>query len=157
MDYVEVKPAKGININHILKQIIFTLRTKLSKKYQALLIKLDNLIWRYQEYFKEENGGWKLGYNKKFKITDIDKKARPYIRNAYVVADEELDKDKHLFERYRNAHFLIVDEDMNSGGTLMLLINALKDKVIGHVGRRGRYASVKSDNITCLVNMYTLK
>jgi hypothetical protein len=157
MDYVEIKKVKGYDSRHILTQIMERIRTRLSKRYQEMLMTLDNQIWKYQDYLKKENGGWDLSFNKKFKITDIDKKARQFVRNAYVVADEELDRDNHLFERYKNANFLIIDEDMNSGGTLMLLINALKDKVIGHVARRGRYAKIKSKQITCLVNAYTLK
>jgi hypothetical protein len=156
MDYTTIKKAKNINVEHILSQIMFVIRTKISKPYQEMLKKIDYDIWKYQDYFKGENGGWKLSYCKKFKITDIDKKARQFVKNAYVVSDSEMDEDGHLFERYKNAHFLIVDEDMNSGGTLMLLINALKDQLVGHVGRRGRYANIKSDQITCLVNGYTL-
>ncbi len=156
MDYTTIKKSKDYNVNYILKQLIFVIRTRLSKKYQEMLRTMDNQIWKYQDIFRSENGGWRLDYCKKFKITDIDKKARQYIKNAYVVADEELDSDGHLYERYKNANFLIVDEDMNSGGTLMLLINALKDQLIGHVGRRGRYGKIKSQQITCLVNGYTL-
>ena len=156
MDYTEIEEIDGIDSEHVLNYIIAVIKAHLSTRYQEMLRKLDSQIWKYQDYLKEENGGWKLSYNKKFKITDIDKKARPFIRDAYVVADEELDSDRHLFERYKNAHFLIVDEDMNSGGTLMLLIRALKDQFIGHVGKRGRYATVKSNQITCLVNGYTL-
>ena len=159
MDYTEIKKVKGYDSRHILTNLMTVIRTRLSLKYQEMLRTLDNQIWKYQDYLKDENGGFKISFCKKFKITDIDKKARQFVRNAYVVADEELDMDNHLFERYRNAHFLIIDEDMNSGGTLMLLIQALKDKVIGHVSRdrRGRYARIKSDQITCLVNAYTLK
>jgi hypoxanthine phosphoribosyltransferase len=81
------------------------------------------------------------------------------VRDAYVVSDNELDDKNHLYSRYNGANFLIVDEDMNSGGTLMLLINALKDKLVGHVNRtkKGPYGRIKSNQITCLVNSYSLK
>lgn len=158
MDYVEIKKTKrDIDVNHIWTSILFTLRTKLSRKYQGLLSVLDTRIKVCSNYLKDENGGWKLSYCKKFKITDIDIKARPYVKNAYVVSDSELDVDDNLFERYKNANFLLVDEDMNSGGTLRLMIEALKDQVVGHVGKRGRRGKIKSDQITCLVNAYTLK
>ena len=158
MDYVEIKKTnRNINVNHIWSSILFVLRTKLSKKYQELLFVLDRRIKICSNYLKSENGGWKLSYCKKFKITDIDIKARPYVKNAYVVSDSELDVDDNLFEKYRNANFLMVDEDMNSGGTLKLMIEALKDQVVGHVGKKGRRGRIKSDQITCLVNAYTLK
>lgn len=158
MDYTEVKnTSRDINVSHILQSLLFVLRTKLSRKYQELLRKIDFRIKLCSNYLKSENGGWKLSYCKKFKITDIDIKARPYVKNAYVVSDSELDVDDNLFERYRNANFLIVDEDMNSGATLKLLIEALKDQVVGHVGQRGRRGRIKSNQITCLVNAYTLK
>ena len=137
--------------------VLFVLKTKLSRRYQELLRNLDARIKICSNYLKDENGGWKLSYCKKFKITDIDIKARPYVKNAYVVSDSELDVDDNLFERYRDANFLLVDEDMNSGGTLKLMIEALKDQVVGHVGKKGRRGRIKSDQITCLVNAYTLK
>lgn len=158
MDYVEIKQTKkDIDVNWIWKSILFVLKTKLSRKYQELLANLDRRIKICSNYLKAENGGWKLSYCKKFKITDIDIKARPYVKNAYVVSDSELDAEDNLFEKYRNANFLMVDEDMNSGGTLKLLIEALKDQVVGHIGKRGRRGKIKSTQITCLVNAYTLK
>ena len=158
MDYVEIKQTKkDIDVSWIWKSILFVLKTKLSRKYQELLANLDRRIKICSNYLKAENGGWKLSYCKKFKITDIDIKARPYVKNAYVVSDSELDAEDNLFEKYRNANFLMVDEDMNSGGTLKLLIEALKDQVVGHIGKRGRRGKIKSSQITCLVNAYTLK
>lgn len=158
MDYVEVKKSSKLDIKYVLEQLLSILRTpRLSESYQELLKKLDVRIKLCSKYLKSEEG-WKLSYNKKFKITDIDLKARPYIKNAYVVADSELDAEDNLFERYANANFLLIDEDMNSGGTLKLLIEALKDQVVGHIGREvPNEQHISSDQITCLVNAYTLK
>lgn len=158
MDYVEIKRSNKLDVKYVLEQLLSILRTpRLSESYQELLKKLDVRIKLCSKYLKSKEG-WKLSYCKKFKITDIDLKARPYIKNAYVVADSELDAEDNLFERYANSNFLLVDEDMNSGGTLKLLIEALKDQVVGHIGREvPNEQHISSDQITCLVNAYTLK
>ena len=54
-------------------------------------------------------------------------------------------------------HFLIVDEDVDSGATLYLLINALKDKQLecGPIERgpgRPKKEYINDSQITCLVN-----
>jgi hypothetical protein len=76
------------------------------------------------------------------KIVDLPKNQRKYLRNFYVVCDKYIDND-NLKNNYANSKFLIFDEDMNSGGTLMLLIDAMNDK------------NVQNENIMCLVNGYS--
>lgn len=50
-----------------------------------------------------------------------------------------------LLKRYRNAKFLIFDEDINSGATLKIVIDALEEKL----------PEQSSNNIMCLVNAYS--
>lgn len=76
------------------------------------------------------------------KIVDIPKNQRKYLRSFYVVCDKYVDND-NIRNSYANSKFLVFDEDMNSGGTLMLLIDAMNDK------------NIKNENIMCLVNAYS--
>ena len=76
---------------------------------------------------------------------DFDKRERKFLSNVYVVASKNLNKNGELFNRLSNSNFLIFDEDMNSGATLKLSIDALLDKIPGH----------NSDQIKCLVNCYS--
>jgi hypoxanthine phosphoribosyltransferase len=124
-----------------------------------MMKKMTAIVNTYEKILLSDKG-YQLSYCKKFKITDIDKKCRPYISNAYVVADKELayaedDELDALRSSLRGKYFLIVDEDMNSGGTLKLLIEALKDKPI-EFGGEG-IENIASDQITCLVNLWTLQ
>ena len=63
-----------------------------------------------------------------FKITRMDKRYRQYLQNMYVIADKNMTGDA-LQKRYQNAKFLIYDEDVNSGTTLRLVIDALNEKL----------------------------
>ena len=148
------------NIEHITGELFKILKTRLSRKYQALLGEIDQITQTYEQQLL--SNGMKLSSKKKFKITEIDPKARPYIKNAYIVADSEMAHNKDgildkLRSSLQNKHFLIVDEDMDSGATLLLLINALKDKELecGNIVRqRGRPKKnyIQDSQITCLVN-----
>ena len=75
--------------------------------------------------------GYKPNFEgERFKITGLDKRFRPFVQGAYVIADKELNRDGSLYTRYQNSTFLIFDEDMNSGATLKLLGEAMNDKGI---------------------------
>ena len=50
-------------------------------------------------------------------------------------------------KQYRNAKFLIFEEDINSGATLKLCIDALEEKI----------PDANEKNIMCLVNAYSAK
>jgi predicted transcriptional regulator len=159
-EYINTKDSKFKNIDEIVNRFVNGLVTKgLSMKLQHMLKQITNIVNTYEAQLLSEKG-YSLSYSKKFKITDIDKKARPFIKDAYVVADKELaytedDKLDALRSSLMNKTFLIVDEDMNSGGTLKLLIEALKDKPIEYGGDTSQ--KIRSDQITCLVNLWTLK
>jgi len=113
--------------------------------YQSALSEMHNLILKYEEMLMSE-GGIKLNVaNKKFKITDFDKRERKFLSNVYVVAGKNLNQNGELFNSLANSNFLIFDEDMNSGATLKLSIDALLDKIPGH----------NENQIKCLVNCYS--
>ena len=54
-------------------------------------------------------------------------------------------KNNELQNRYKNAKFLVFDEDINSGATLKLICDLLMDKVDN-----------SENNIKCLVNAVSL-
>jgi hypothetical protein len=146
---------------HITNAISEAIRIRLSKKYQKLLGDIDGIVMRYEKILLEN--GMKISTGRKFKAVDIDKRIRPYLKDFYVVADSEMAYNKNgIVDKLRaslmNKHFLIVDEDMDSGATLYYLINALKQKELecGFLDKRGRGRPRKNfindDQITCLVN-----
>lgn len=159
-DYVNTSDSSFEGMEMIVPMLINGILAKgLSLKLQHTLRNMTNIVNTYEHVLLTPKG-YQLSYSKKFKITDVDKRCRPFIKNAYVVADKELayaedDKLDALRSSLRGKNFLIVDEDMNSGGTLKLLIEALKDKPI-EFGGEG-LERVASDQITCLVNLWTLK
>lgn len=139
----DLKSSKYYDINHITKEITNRITTKIGKGVFAnLLSQIDKLILFYDEQFKS-------GYNidlrsRRFKITQFDKRFRKYLKNVYIISDDYLNKDKELFTRFKNSKFLIVDEDINSGATLKLVIDSLKMKI-----------NNSDKNILCLVNAYS--
>ena len=100
-----------------------------------------NISTQYAEILATK--GYKLN-TKRTKITNFKKHLREYIHNLYVIADEHL-TNGNLQKRYGNAKFLIFDEDINSGATLKLTIDALEDKLPAQT----------SNNLICLVNAYS--
>lgn len=115
------------------------------REYQAALSEMHRLIIAYEDKLMTETGVKLNVASKKFKVTDFDKRERKFLSNVYVVASKNLNKNGELFNRLSNSNFLIFDEDMNSGATLKLSIDALLDKIPGH----------NSDQIKCLVNCYS--
>ena len=100
---------------------------------------------KYQLYEDKLEKGYKLNLSRnRFKITDVDKTCRKYLTNVYIISDKVLNKDKELYTKYKNAKYLIFDEDINSGQTMRLTIDALADKT-----------DVSSNNVMCLVNAYS--
>jgi hypothetical protein len=149
------------NMPHIVNEISEVIRKWLSKKYQRLLADIDSIITRYEGILIKN--GMKISNSKKLKAVDIDKRIRPYLKDFYVIADSEMAYNKNgIVDKLRasliNKHFLIVDEDMDSGATLYYLINALKQKELecGFLDKRGpgrpRKNFISDDQITCLVN-----
>ena len=157
------------NVDYLYKQICFKLANKdfgggtiknpkiekaindivhsrtIMKEYQAALSEMHKRILAYEEKLMTEDGIKLNVASKKFKVTDFDKRERKFLSNVYVVASKNLNKNGELFNRLSNSNFLIFDEDMNSGATLKLSIDALLDKIPEH----------NSDQIKCLVNCYS--
>lgn len=114
------------------------------KNLQMLLEQVYQLVLKYSDILSQR--GYKLSLDsKRFKITQIKKAYRPFLRNVYIVADKYISENGELFSRLKNSKFLIFDEDINSGATLKLAIDALSDRI----------PSCPSNNILCLVNAYS--
>ena len=125
-----------------MKSLIPTVLGK--RKFGELLHIISNLMLQNKNYL--ENKGIALKFNRKdFKITNFDKRFRPFLTGLYVIADENLNKNGELLNSFRNGKFLIVDEDINSGASFKLCIDALKQKLPNHNDKR----------IMCLANAYS--
>lgn len=109
-----------------------------------IIEQMQNLTMQYAQVLSTR--GYKLDFrNRKFKITNFDKRFRPYLHDVYVVADKECNKNGELFTRYKNGRILIFDEDINSGATLKCAIDALNQKL----------GNSNTGNLLCLVNAYS--
>ena len=131
---------------HIMTEVGKLIQLKIGQKtFTNLLQEVTNILLQYND--KIEAGYSFNPNNKSFKIVDIEQRFRRCIHNVYVIADKELNKSNNeLLTRYKNANFLIFDDDMNSGATLKLVCDALQDKIDN------------GDNkIKCLVNGYSFK
>lgn len=108
---------------------------------------LQQVLHLTQQYSEQlQSKGYKLRFDtKRFKITQLKKQFRPFLNNVYIVADKYINQNGELFNRYKNSKFVIFDEDINSGATLKLVIDALKEKLPGNT----------DNNILCLVNAYS--
>jgi hypothetical protein len=108
---------------------------------------LQQVLHLTQQYSQQlQSNGYKLRFDtKRFKITQLKKQFRPFLNNVYIVADKYINQNGELFNRYKNSKFLIFDEDINSGATLKLVIDALKEKLPENT----------DNNILCLVNAYS--
>lgn len=128
-------------INEFRRRIKF----KLGKKYfEQVIMQMYNLVVQYGSQL--ENGrGYKLKFNKPFKITKLSKDIRGYLTDMYVVADKNFNENHELFTRYANGKFLIIDEDLNSGATLANVIHALQNVM----------PTQNQNNIMCLTNAYS--
>lgn len=106
---------------------------------------LKRIKYLYKMYENKLENGYTLNLaQNRFKITEVDKSCRKYLTNVYIISDEVLNKNKELYTQYKNAKYLIFDEDINSGQTMRLTIDALADKT-----------DVSSNNVMCLVNAYS--
>lgn len=127
--------------------VIAMIQKKIGQKTLGTL--LQQTLGILQQYSQQiMQGGYKLRFGtKRSKITDVDKHFRPFLKDLYVVADKYLNENGELFSRLKNAKFLIFDEDLNSGATMKVAIDALQEKIPENV----------DSNILCLVNAYSSK
>lgn len=135
---------KSYDSSHIFNEVSLRIKTKIGQKvFNQVLMQTKELIEEYSDMLKQR--GYKLRFNtKRFKITAFKKQFRPFLTNLYIIADEYMNNGE-LLKRYRNAKFLIFDEDINSGATLKIVIDALEEKL----------PEQSSNNIMCLVNAYS--
>ena len=130
---------------YLMNEFRNRIKLKLGKKYfEQVIMQMYNLVVQYGNQL-ESGSGYKLKFNKPFKITKLSKYVRPYLTNMYVVADKNFNKNHELFTRYANGKFLIVDEDLNSGATLANVIRALQNVM----------PTQNQNNIVCLTNAYS--
>lgn len=129
------------NYEYVLEQI----RLRVNKKpLKTLVYKVYEITKKYSDLL--EKTGYKLQFNsKRFKITQIQKPFRPFLKNVYIVADKYISQNGELFTRLRNSKFLLFDEDINSGATLKLIIDALQEKIPTNT----------DNNLLCLTNAYS--
>lgn len=130
---------------HIREEVGKAIQLKIGQRlFINLLQQVDVILQQYSNKFVD---GFNINpNNKKFKIVDIEQRFRKCIHNVYVVADKELNQQTNqLLTKYKNANFLIFDDDMNSGATLKLVCNALQDKLDNQDYR-----------IKCLVNGFSI-
>lgn len=95
-----------------------------------------------------EEKGLKVGSlrgSEKAKITSFDKRFRPYISHFYVIAPQYTNEKGGLLSRFKKGNILIFDEDINSGASLKLTIEAIKDQE----------PSIPDNHLLCLVNAYS--
>lgn len=133
--------TKRYNYEYLLSQI----KVRVNKKpLKNVIYKVYDITRKYANILK--TNGYRLQFNsKRFKITQIKKPFRPYLRNVYIVADKYISQNGQLFTRLKNSKFLIFDEDINSGATLKLIIEALQEKL----------PSCPDSNLLCLTNAYS--
>lgn len=130
---------------YLMNEFRNRIKLKLGKKYfEQVIMQMYNLVVQYGNQL-ESGSGYKLKFNKPFKITKLSKYIRPYLTNMYVVADKNFNENHELFTRYANGKFLIVDEDLNSGATLANVIRALQNVM----------PTQNQNNIVCLTNAYS--
>lgn len=129
---------------HIYNEVVSRIKLKIGQRYfNNILMQIRELVLQYAETLKTR--GFKLRFDaKRFKITSFKKQFRPFLSNIYIIADEYMN-DGELMTRYRNAKFLIFDEDINSGATLKIVIDALQEKL----------PEQNDNNLMCLVNAYS--
>lgn len=125
----------------------YTANSKFSYELEGVIEEMAKLAFRYKEQIKSKNG-YKLSTSyEKFKITKCPQNARKFLqgKNLYVVADEYVDENLKLNKQYENGNFLIFDEDINSGATLMLTVDALRNSL----------PDTSDSNILCLCTAYS--
>ena len=136
--------TKQYDSKRIFQEVSFRIKTKIGVKvFNSLLMETMNLVMKYSDILK--NNGYKLRFGlKRFKITSFKKMFRPFLSNIYIIADEYMSNGE-LMNKFKNAKFLIFDEDINSGATLKIVIDALEEKL----------PEQNSRNLLCLVNAFS--
>ena len=137
--------TKNYDSQRIFNEVVKRIKLKIGTKYfMSVLREMQNVVINYSQQLAEK--GIRLNV-KRFKITSFEKRFRPFLHNVYIISDTAnvLNKNGELMKQYANGKFLIFDEDINSGATLKLVIEALEEKL----------PKINSQQIMCLVNAYS--
>lgn len=118
------------SVNEMWKNIMaFSGMNKEGRLYKEYLEAHYQFTDILEQYINKLTEGFVPDFKEKyFKITSIDKRLRNYLQGLYVIADRNMTNGE-LQNRFRNAKFLIYDEDVNSGATLRLVVDALNEKL----------------------------
>jgi hypothetical protein len=134
---------KATDIEYRFKDFLYD--SEIRDDFFMAISKAFGILKQYSD--KILGGKLNAGALIKFKITYIDKRFRKYIKNMYIVAKEYLDKYGQILSRFANANILIFDEDVNSGTSLKLSIDAIRQKL----------PDKPASEIKCLVNGFSSK
>ena len=138
----------NMNDNPLFKRLVAVIATEIGNdNFQEVLVNVADIVAKYSNKLKEN--GYKLRFGvKDFKVTNFQKKFRPYLQDIYVIADGFLNNEtKMLVQSISNGKVLIFDEDINSGASLKLCIDAFMQKV----------PNGNTHNLLCLTNAYSDK
>ncbi len=129
----------------IVNSIIAKIKTKIGiKVFDQVLFEMLGILKKYANQVL--SNGYKIHYGSEGgKITKMRKDYRKYIDGSFIIADKNFNKNGELFTRIARGKLLIVDEDINSGGSFALCIKALQEKM----------PEVNSNNVECLANGYS--
>lgn len=116
----------------------------LTTSFNQVLIQMLNTLKKYATQLYSDGYRLRYGANSS-KITSMDKRFRNYIQGSFIVADKNLKENGELFNRLKNSKFLIVDEDVNSGASFKLSVDALQEKL----------PTSMQSNIMCLANGFS--
>ena len=121
---------------------LYANKAMLQKFFEA-----SNEMHKVYNFYKEKllTTGVKIDFSlQRGKIVDFGGKYRKYVKDMYIVANSEAVNDPNYFEMFRSRYYLLFDEDISTGSTLKLLINALHNN------------GVDDTHILCLTNAYSL-
>lgn len=129
----------------IISSIIARIKLKIGiKVFDQVLFEMLGILKKYAAQVLSE--GYNIRYGSKgAKITTMRKEFRKYIDGSFIIADKNFNSNGELFTRIARGKLLIVDEDINSGGSFALCIKALQEKM----------PEVNSNNVECLANGYS--
>lgn len=132
---------------NMLGRIMDIINLKIGRKtFDQALFEMKKLL----EYYRNEiDKGYHPGIKQyglgQAKITRIPKTYREYVEGSFIITDKYAKENSHFFDSLINKNILIVDEDINTGSSFQLTIDALKSNI-----------NNKPDNtIMCLANGYS--
>ena len=132
------------HLERIIQNVIFSRQFK--DKFSSAVKECMSL---FKLYSKKIESGARLRFtNESLKLANIDRRFRKYIKYVYIVKNDYLDRNGAAIKKsLANAKILIVDEDVDSGMTLKLCIDAI-DEIL---------PNKNNGQLKCLVNGLSAK